>query len=72
VERELEDQELWSKKTMEVIKTRRRIRRGKAEKRLFKIWYPSVLKTYPYFDVVVGPVWSHDPKSYAGGGVCYW
>jgi hypothetical protein len=22
---------------------------------------------YPYFDVVVGLVWSHDPKSYAGG-----
>jgi hypothetical protein len=27
---------------------------------------------YPYFDVVVGLVWSHDPKSYAGGSVCYW
>jgi hypothetical protein len=27
---------------------------------------------YPYFDVVVGLVWSHDPKSYSGGGVCYW
>jgi hypothetical protein len=26
---------------------------------------------YPYFDVVVGLVWSHDPKSYAGGSVCY-
>jgi hypothetical protein len=26
----------------------------------------------PYFDVVVGLVWSHDPKSYAGGSVCYW
>jgi hypothetical protein len=25
-----------------------------------------------YFDVVVGLVWSHDPKSYAGGSVCYW
>jgi hypothetical protein len=24
---------------------------------------------YPYFDVVVGLVWSHDPKSYAGGSV---
>jgi hypothetical protein len=22
--------------------------------------------------VVVGLVWSHDPKSYAGGSVCYW
>jgi hypothetical protein len=29
-------------------------------------------RRYPYFDVVVGLVWSHDPKSYAGGGVCYW
>jgi hypothetical protein len=27
---------------------------------------------YPYFDVVVGLVWSHDPKSYAGGSVGYW
>jgi hypothetical protein len=29
-------------------------------------------RKYPYFDVVVGLVWSHDPKSYAGGSVCYW
>jgi hypothetical protein len=29
-------------------------------------------RRYPYFDVVVGLVWSHDPKSYAGGSVCYW
>jgi hypothetical protein len=29
-------------------------------------------RRYPYFDVVVGFVWSHDPKSYAGGSVCYW
>jgi hypothetical protein len=28
-------------------------------------------RRYPYFDVVVGLVWSHDPKSYAGGSVCY-
>jgi hypothetical protein len=28
-------------------------------------------RKYPYFDVVVGLVWSHDPKSYAGGSVCY-
>jgi hypothetical protein len=27
---------------------------------------------YPYFDVVVGLVWSHDPESYAGGSVSYW
>jgi hypothetical protein len=24
---------------------------------------------YPYFDVVVGLVWSYDPESYAGGSV---
>jgi hypothetical protein len=24
---------------------------------------------YPYFDVVVGIVWSNDPESYAGGSV---
>jgi len=35
------------KKTMEVRKTPRRIRRRKAEKLLLKIWYPSVLKTPP-------------------------
>jgi hypothetical protein len=29
-------------------------------------------RRYPYFDVVVGLVWSRDPKSYAGGSVCYW
>jgi hypothetical protein len=29
-------------------------------------------RRYPYFDVVVGLVWSHDPESYAGGSVCYW
>jgi hypothetical protein len=29
-------------------------------------------RRYPYFNVVVGFVWSHDPKSYAGGSVCYW
>jgi hypothetical protein len=26
-------------------------------------------RRYPYFDVVMGLVWSHNPKSYAGGGV---
>jgi len=26
----------------------------------------------PYFDIVVGLVWSHDPESYAGGSVRYW
>jgi hypothetical protein len=29
-------------------------------------------RRYPYFDVVVGLVWSYDPKSYVGGSVCYW
>jgi hypothetical protein len=29
-------------------------------------------RRYPYFDVVVGLVWSHDPKSYAGGSLYYW
>jgi hypothetical protein len=28
-------------------------------------------RRYPYFDVVVGLVWSHDPKSCAGGSVCF-
>jgi hypothetical protein len=34
--------------------------------------YKITPRRYPYFDVVVGLVWSHDPKSYAGGSVCYW
>jgi hypothetical protein len=34
--------------------------------------YIMAPRRYPYFDVVVGLVWSHDPKSYAGGSVCYW
>ena len=29
-------------------------------------------RRYPYFDVVVGLEWSHDPESYAGGSVNYW
>jgi hypothetical protein len=29
-------------------------------------------RRYPYLDVVVELVWSHDPESYAGGSVCYW
>jgi hypothetical protein len=33
---------------------------------------PPPPRSYPYFDVVVGLVWSHDPKSYAGGSVRYW
>jgi hypothetical protein len=26
-------------------------------------------RRYPYFDVVVGRVWSNDPESYAGGSI---
>jgi hypothetical protein len=29
-------------------------------------------RRYPYFDVVVGLVWSNDPEGYAGSSVCYW
>jgi hypothetical protein len=29
-------------------------------------------RRYPCFDVMVGLVWSHDPKSYAGSSLCYW
>jgi hypothetical protein len=29
-------------------------------------------RRYPYFDVVVGLVWSHDTKSYAGSSICFW
>jgi hypothetical protein len=31
----------------------------------------STPRMCPYFGVVVGLVWSHDPKSYAGGSLCY-
>jgi hypothetical protein len=34
--------------------------------------YICIPRRYPYFDVVVGLVWSHDPNSYAGGSLCYW
>jgi hypothetical protein len=34
--------------------------------------YREAPRRYPYFDVVVGLAWSHDPKSYAGGSICYW
>jgi hypothetical protein len=33
-------------------------------------WTPP--QRYPYFDIVVALVWSHDPKSYAGSSICYW
>jgi hypothetical protein len=40
----------------------------------FQNFYTSKWKCstrrYPYFNVVVGLVWSHDPKSHAGGSVC--
>jgi hypothetical protein len=39
---------------------------------LFVVIKATPPRRYPYFDVVVGLVWSHDPKSYAGGSVCYW
>jgi hypothetical protein len=42
---------------------------------IFQITAPVILfssRRYTYFDVVVGFVWSHDPKSYAGGSVCHW
>jgi hypothetical protein len=32
----------------------------------------SVATLYPYFDVVVGLVCTHDPKSYAGCSICCW
>jgi hypothetical protein len=32
----------------------------------------DMILNYPYFDVVVRLVWSHDPKSYGGGSICYW
>jgi len=30
---------------------------------------PTHSRNYPYFDVVVGLVWSNDPESYDGGSV---
>ena len=44
---------------------------------IFELWirvseYHSSPRRYPYFDVVVGLEWSHDPESYAGGSVNYW
>jgi hypothetical protein len=49
----------------------------KVERCLFSAKYELLViyqspRRYPYFDVVVGLVWSHDPKSYAGGSLCYW
>jgi hypothetical protein len=32
-------------------------------------WNRPASRLYPYFDAVVGLVWSKDPKSYAGGSV---
>jgi hypothetical protein len=33
---------------------------------------PTFNGTNNFVTVGVGLVWSHDPKSYAGGSVCYW
>jgi hypothetical protein len=53
----------------------------------YKLGFPSIIpfqcgfccgdllmtpRRYPYFDVVVGLVWSHDPESYADDSVSYW
>jgi hypothetical protein len=32
---------------------------------------PPPPRTYHYFYVAAGLVWAQDPKSYAGGSVCY-
>jgi hypothetical protein len=32
----------------------------------------NFIRVFSFLSVVVGLVWSHDPKSYAGGSVCYW
>jgi len=29
-------------------------------------------RRYPYFDVVEGLAWSHEPEIYAGSSVCHW
>jgi hypothetical protein len=36
---------------------------------VMNLWAP---RCYPYFDVVVGLAWSHEPESYVGVSVCYW
>jgi hypothetical protein len=40
--------------------------------RIYVVIKSCAPRRYPYFDVVVGLVWSHDPKSYAGGSIYYW
>jgi hypothetical protein len=40
--------------------------------RIVRIWFTGISRRYPYFDIVVGLVWSHDPESCAGSSVCYW
>jgi hypothetical protein len=37
---------------------------------LAKVILKHSVKLCPYR--LCGPVWSRDPKSYAGGNVCYW
>jgi hypothetical protein len=39
---------------------------------IYSLFISVTPRKYPYFDVVVGLVWSYDSKSYAGGSVCYW
>jgi hypothetical protein len=36
------------------------------------LFAPPPPRKYPYFDVVMGLVRSHDPNSYAGGSICDW
>jgi hypothetical protein len=52
----------WSKNRMTIRNNVKKIR-------LPRLYAP---RRYPYFEVVVGFVWSHNPKSYAGGSICYW
>jgi predicted 2-oxoglutarate/Fe(II)-dependent dioxygenase YbiX len=40
--------------------------------KITEVNYTNSPRRYPYFDVVVGLVLSHDPKSYAGGSICDW
>ena len=36
------------------------------------VYNRSPPRRYPFFDVMVGLEWPHDPDGYAGGSVCYW
>jgi hypothetical protein len=48
------------------------LRNDAVRARIFNSERCEAPRMYPYFDVVVGIVWSHDPKSYAGCSLCYW